>query len=385
MAHLARATTSIEAAGPAPANLKPLTAVRFFAAAWVVLFLYWPSLTADSMPPLVAKGYLGVELFFTLSGFILCHVYLPKVEAGRFRYGQFLWARLSRIYPLHLVCILGIALLGAAAFAAGRSIDPNVLSLPALAPNLLLVHAWGFAPVSGWNHPSWSISAEWSAYLTFPAYAFVAMSLRRRPRLALALALAALFAINAAFQALAGFPLTEATFAWGALRIVPCFAYGCALYLVWRSGVVQGRSAAAAGALILGAAIVIGALFSLPDPVLVALEGGLILCLGVLSNQDSSAQTPRALVYLGEISYSIYMICVPWQLVFVNIVAATMHKDDKHLSIGLWIVFLAMVVPLAAISYHLIERPARAGMRHWAVGWGRRGVNGTSGEKRIFS
>ena len=377
------ATITEESSGPA--NLKPLTALRFFAAAWVVLFLYWPSLTANAMPPLVGKGYLGVEVFFTLSGFILCHVYLPNAEAGRFRYGQFLWARLARIYPLHLATMLGIGLLGAAAMAAGRSIDPNVLSLPALAPNLLLVHAWGFAPVSGWNHPSWSISAEWFAYLTFPAFAFVAMRLSRRPRLALMLALAALFAINAVFRALAGFPLTEATYAWGALRIVPCFAYGCALYLAWRSGVARGRRTVAAGASILGAAIVIGALAGLPDPILVAFGGGLILCLAALSNQDSGARTPSALVYLGEISYSIYMVCVPWQLIFVNSVAYALHKEDKHLRFGVWLVFLVSVVPLAALTYHLVERPARSGMRRWAFAWGKRGVNGTSAEKRIFS
>ena len=50
-----------------PQDLKQLTSLRFFAAMWVVLFHYWPSLSAV-MPPLVSKGYLGVELFFVLSG-----------------------------------------------------------------------------------------------------------------------------------------------------------------------------------------------------------------------------------------------------------------------------------------------------------------------------
>ena len=82
-------------------DIRPLTSLRFFAAMWVVAFHYWPNLSSV-MPPLVAKGYLGVELFFVLSGFILCHVYLDSVADGGFRYGSFLWARLARIYPLHL-------------------------------------------------------------------------------------------------------------------------------------------------------------------------------------------------------------------------------------------------------------------------------------------
>ena len=85
-----------------PENLKPLTTMRFFAAAWVVLYHYWPLLVAGEKPALVARGYLGVELFFVLSGFILSHVYLESFGARTFSYGRFLWARLARIYPVHL-------------------------------------------------------------------------------------------------------------------------------------------------------------------------------------------------------------------------------------------------------------------------------------------
>src|SRR5271170_4068317 len=96
-------------------DLKQLTSLRFFAAIWVVLYHFWPSLGVP-MPALVAKGYLGVELFFTLSGFILCHVYLQGFGEGRFNYSAFLWARLARIYPVHFATLAG---LGAVALAAG--------------------------------------------------------------------------------------------------------------------------------------------------------------------------------------------------------------------------------------------------------------------------
>src|SRR6202161_3995096 len=144
------------------------------------------------MPPLVAKGYLGVELFFVLSGFILCPVYLDQVADGGFRYGSFLWARLARIYPLHLATLAGIGAMALAALAAGRVIDPNILSWSSLPANLLLVQAWGYAPQAGWNHPSWSISAEWFAYLSFPVFAIAAAGLRRWPGAAVTCALALL-------------------------------------------------------------------------------------------------------------------------------------------------------------------------------------------------
>jgi peptidoglycan/LPS O-acetylase OafA/YrhL len=223
----------------APKDIRPLTSLRFFAAMWVVIFHYWPNLSA-SMPGVVGKGYLGVELFFTLSGFILCHVYLDSVADGGFRYFGFLWARLARIYPLHLATLAAVGVMALTAQAAGRSIEASVLSWSSLPANLLLIHAWGFAPVAGWNHPSWSISAEWFAYLTFPLFAWSAWRLRHRPWLALAGALVAMATLYAVFQRLAGFPLTRATIAWGALRIIPCFAIGCAVNLLWRSDAVQG-------------------------------------------------------------------------------------------------------------------------------------------------
>ena len=368
-----------------PENLKPLTALRFFAAMWVVLFSYWPKLAVGFTPAIVAKGYLGVELFFTLSGFILCHVYLKSVEEGRFRYGGFLWARLARIYPLHLACLLAIGALGLAALAVGQAIDPNVLSLPALAPNLLLVHAWGFAPVSGWNHSSWSISAEWFAYLAFPAFAFVALKLRHRPQMAVAGALALVFGLNLVFERLAGFPLTQATILWGALRIVPCFALGCALHLLWRSGAVQGRTTAVAGASIFGALLLGLAQFGAPDPVLIALGGGLILFLAAMSSTGSTLLSNRTLVYLGEISYSIYMVCVLWELVFTHGPASLLHLDGDHLPLSAWLIFVAGVIPLAAASHHLVERPCRDGLKAWAAKPRKRDLAGTPGKKRVFS
>jgi peptidoglycan/LPS O-acetylase OafA/YrhL len=84
------------------------------------------------------------------------------------------------------------------------------------------------------------------------------------------------------------------------------------------------------------------------------------------------------LVYLGEISYSIYMVHALWDLVFANGVASLLHLDAKHLPLGLWLMLVAGVVPLAAASYHLIERPARERLREWHPGTARRGLNITT-------
>ena len=346
-----------------PENLKSLTSLRFFAAMWVVLFHYWPNLTPDAPPMLIAKGYLGVELFFTLSGFILCHVYLASVADGGFRYGSFLWARVARVYPLHLATLLGVGAMALAATAAGKAIDANVLAWSSLPANLLMVHAWGFAPQAGWNHPSWSISAEWFAYTTFPAFAWAALKLRDRPWIAAAAAAGFMASLYAIFERLTGQSLTHATIAWGALRIVPCFAYGCAVYLLWRSGAVRRLDRALAGALFSGAALLVIAQMGAPDAAIVLLFGVLILSLASLSSLGSAIGTGNISVYLGEISYSIYMICIPWKLLYVNVCSQIFGFDKTHMPLVAWMIFVLSLIPLAGLSHLLIERPARKLLR----------------------
>jgi peptidoglycan/LPS O-acetylase OafA/YrhL len=188
------------------------------------------------------------------------------------------------------------------------------------------------------------------------------------------MALVLVFAMNALFLKFIGFPLTRATIAWGALRIVPCFAYGCALYLVWRNGAVQSRMAAVLGASFFGAALILGAQVALPDPVLVAIGGGLILFLASLSSTGSKAFSNPVLVYLGEISYSIYMVHTLWDLIFVNGVSAALHIEGKQLPLGLWLILTLGVIPLASASYHLVERPARERLRTWRLPAQKRGL-----------
>ncbi|MDB5431172.1 MAG: acyltransferase [Caulobacter sp.] len=349
------------------ANIRPLTSLRFFAAMWVVLFHYWPDLAGVGPETgLVAKGYLGVELFFVLSGFILCHVYLASAEEGRFRYGAFLWNRLARVYPLHLFTLAGVIALGVAATLAGLSINANILDWASLPANLTLTQAWGLAPQAAFNHPSWSISAEWFAYLSFPAFAWAAIRLKNRPWLGVGLALALIAVLYPLFERLAGYSLTEATIRWGALRIVPCFALGCAMHGLWRSGALANRTVTLLGASISGVAIAATAFFGASDALAVAGFGGLIASLASLSNTGSTFGSQPIFVYLGEISYSIYMICVPWKILFVNTAAKWLNLSDERLPLYVWLIFLVSVIPLAAASYHLVESPMRSQMKLWA-------------------
>jgi len=348
---------------PTPPDLRALTTLRFFAALWVVLYTAWPHLDVGFVPVAVTKGYLGVETFFVLSGFILSHVYLEAAGEKRFRYGGFLWARLARVYPLHLVTLFGMIGLGLVATAAGMSIDGSLTNWRDLPAHLTLTHAWGLAGSSAFNHPSWSISAEWAAYLGFPAFAFVAWRLRDRPVLATGLAVGLALALYAAFEPLAGYSLTEATFRWGALRIVPCFALGCALYLIHRRG---GVPYAGPVALASGAAVLVSASLGLWDAITVLAAGGLILGLGSLDNSRAGVLGSKLGVYLGEISYSIYMVCAPVLLLTTNVAARLTGAEDKQFPVIVWLALVAAIPVAAMVTYHLVERPARKALRGMA-------------------
>jgi peptidoglycan/LPS O-acetylase OafA/YrhL len=345
-----------------PKDLKQLTALRFFAAMWVVLFHYWPSLGIDA-PALVGKGYLGVDLFFTLSGFILCHVYLKGFGEGRFRYAEFLWARLARIYPLHIATLGGLAVLALGATVLGLHAGDKLLIWSSLVPNLLLLQAWGLAPDGGWNHPSWSISAEWFAYLAFPAFAFAAWRVRRRPVVAVLAASAFVVALQVGFERVAGFPLTKATLLWGALRIVPCFALGSAVNLLWRAKPLAAKTEATIVTLSALIAITAFAAVNTPDWASVIAFGALIYGMASLASAGSRALTSPALVYLGEVSFAVYMVCIPWELLVENGAHKVLHVQGDTLPLFAWLAMLAGALPAGMALHHLVERPARTAMR----------------------
>jgi peptidoglycan/LPS O-acetylase OafA/YrhL len=353
-----------------PKNLKPLTALRFFAAMWVVAYQFWPSLGGDR-PLVLAKGYLGVDLFFILSGFILCHVYLRPFGERRFSYREFLWARLARIYPTHIVTLIGFGVLVYLGSLLGVHAGGNVVVWSSLPAQLTLTQAWGLAPLGGWNHPAWSISAEWFAYLCFPAFAAATWAGRDRPRLAALAAVLLAIGFEIGFQRVVGLVLTDATILWGAARIAPPFVIGCGVYLLWSSQALRTSTAAVAVvAASLGMALIslgIGA----PDWLTITLFGGLIYGLASLTSAGSPLFSGKIWVYLGEISFALYMVSVPWGLAFDKGVHRLLHLPGETLTPTVWCLQYFGVIPAAIILHHLVERPAREAMRRRGAPFGR--------------
>ncbi len=122
-----------------------------------------------------AGGDCGVAFFFILSGFVCSLGYGQRICEGVFRYGDFLWKRLKKLYPLHLLCLLFFLL-----------VSQTTLDLKVLV-NALLLQSW--VPDPDWyfscNKVSWFLSSLLFCYVLFP---FVYRHLSRSLTLAVLLA-----------------------------------------------------------------------------------------------------------------------------------------------------------------------------------------------------
>jgi peptidoglycan/LPS O-acetylase OafA/YrhL len=249
----------------------------------------------------------------------------------------------------------------------------NVLVWPSLPAQLTLTQAWGLAPQGGWNHPAWSISAEWFAYLSFPAFAAATWAGRHRPRLAALTALAVATGFEIGFQRVVGMALTDATIVWGAARILPPFAIGCGVYLLWSSHPLRTSAAAIAAAGASLAAAVAGLASGAPDGVAIALFGGLIYGLASLASAGSPLFSGAIVVYLGEVSFALYMISVPWGVAYNKGLHWLLHQPGEVLSPRMWALGSLGLIPAAMVLHHLIEKPAREALRRWGSPFSPRG------------
>ncbi|MCO8050049.1 acyltransferase [Proteus penneri] len=140
-------------------HILPLTSIRFFAA----IFVLFSHLDFFKNTPFyfiyVKEGFIGVTLFFILSGFVLSYSYQEKLLRGEKNKFAFYTARIARIYPLHILTLL-FTLLFLYQNESIKEILSNIFLLQALIPKASYYFSL--------NAPSWSISVELFFYLCFP-------------------------------------------------------------------------------------------------------------------------------------------------------------------------------------------------------------------------
>jgi peptidoglycan/LPS O-acetylase OafA/YrhL len=380
-------------------RLEPLTGLRGVAACAVLIahaidISFYYKGVAIFHPAAARLAYFGMALFFVLSGFVIQYNYAASFASGPLVPAtyRFFVARFARLYPLYI-----ISLLCSLSYIPPPNFGPRViLTYLTLTQSWLNVQMATFAP-------DWSISAEWFFYVAFVPLTFVLMRLRQ-PVVALAL----LCGPGAIVLALAlhhwQAPLTEFARAWfwhrEAISAEPWlwFSYYSPYLrlLEFLAGVLAAKAynSQAAGGVVpvsawlfmvcallwcatviaddaLTANTVLGTILSnfIYAPVLAPL----MLCLCRYESGLSRLLSSRPAVFLGEISYSIYI----WSFFVMTMLSSYfVSKEESALaylnSTVKALVTIALTVVFAYGSYRLIEAPSRR--------WLRQALAGTSGK-----
>lgn len=287
-------------------------------------------------------GHVAVQYFWAVSGFVFAHVYLADPAAR----SRFWLARVARLWPLHLLTLMLVALLqatyaginGTAFIYHQQDMRHFLLSLP-------LVHYWGWQTNQSFNGPSWSLSTE---ILAYAAFWLLLPALRRAP-LGLALPVAA--AALALF--LRGWPNEP---------VLTCIGYffgGVAVYGAMLRGWLRGPVLAGAGAALLAACLWVAWHWHRPDDVATLLGTFGVLALVLAADLADRAEWLRIGRQLGDASYGIYLWHFPLQLALVLVIDATLGSRAIARQPAFLLAFVGAVVLAGFASHRWIERPAQ--------------------------
>jgi peptidoglycan/LPS O-acetylase OafA/YrhL len=339
-------------------QFETLDGLRGIAAIAVVLFHFETNYKGD---PVFPHGYLAVDFFFALSGFVLTFAYQRKLDAGQPTL-SFLKARLIRLYPLYLLGLgLGtIALHHEQASKGARggfgdfwgSLVLNLLFLPTLA---------GFWPAFPLDPPAWSLFSEMAMNVVHAVW------LRRRSTRALVLIGAA---ATSGFLAVAlwfhtvNFGAKETDVYWGLLRVSFSYLVGMLLCRLWQAFPHAARIPSSLGAILL-----LGLLWFPLNPAHVLRADLAAVCVGcpvILLLGAYAVPHPhvrRFSTLLGKSSYAMYAIHAPflalanWAcVVFLH---QTLGKHEKRSAVAV----ICILVPLSLLLERFYDIPVRAVLR----------------------
>jgi peptidoglycan/LPS O-acetylase OafA/YrhL len=337
-------------------EISSLTTIRGIAALWVVIFHLWTALLklmpeASFLSPLIASGHFAVPLFFILSGYVLSLQYLKKLSLLTIKVVLRFWLlRLGRVYPVHC-CTLFIYLV---IFARRGWPTEAGLSIEKFISNIFLTHAWDYSFSVSWNYPSWSISSEWFAYLLFPLLAVPLSRIGRRSATLLLVLACGLSAYVFAFEQNLVFR--------GLAVVLPTVVGGIALAILYPPETSKANQP-------LWAEICLLAILALPfaigkspiqSAIYIVLFFTLVAILGSNGHFSTAFWRSPPLIYLGEISYSLYMThAISITLITRFFPFATLQAKPFFFRSGFLLVCLVVILGIAIGVYYAAERPLR--------------------------
>ena len=311
-------------------------------------------------------GYIAVDIFFVISGYVIAKVYLDSLISKR-QFWNFCVNRFARLYPTHFLMLSIFFCLELVKYFAehfygvvansGSALEKNNFS--ALLANILLIHGWIGQPLSStFNIPSWSVSVEFFCYIIF---ALLVNYFRKF----LMLTVIAIVLISLCCIFVSG----SSELVRGALG----FSVGVILFLVQRQKFVSIIAHKICVALSLFALIVLVCMNDSPEHSMLAIFAcsPLVAFLGVKDLRLDTGLKYRvgiAIQYLGSRSYTVYMLhfFVLWALgrlnQFLLSSADIMAFISKNLYMSTFIsalIFVGASIFVSELIYRKFEMPLK--------------------------
>lgn len=365
-------------------EILPLTGLRIVAALWVVVFHVGGNFLSEFpgvarvLWPILHNGGLGVDLFFGLSGFVLTLNYVDKMgeKVDRAKTRMFLWARLSRVWPVYFVT-LNIAALWHGGLMAIHSHDPVVVdefSVLSYLRQLFMVVLWTSPDFDRltWNGPAWSVSAEWLVYCIFPVLVLLFARIGRVARNRQLMVLAMLAVMPVALFAVAGEGLYAMPYLW-LIRLLGAFVAGSLACLVVRRIPRTARTDRMGTwwsyILMIGVVAVLYLAHALDRPnaviLVVFLFPPLLVALAIADGGPARLLSTRPFVTGGHFSYSVYLV----HMLIIEVIWWAQSEwpsvfGGGRIAFSVLLPLIPVIVCVAGyLMWRYVEEPSRKKMR----------------------
>lgn len=349
--------TAAQVAKHAPAHLayrRDIDGLRALAVLLVVVF--------HAFPKSMGGGYIGVDVFFVISGYLISGLIFERLQAGSFSIIDFYVRRVRRIFPALLLVMLATMVVGWLVLLSDEfgKLGKHVVAGATFVSNIVLWREAGYFDDDAALKPLlhlWSLGVEEQFYFVWPLLLAVLWGVRRHMLAAIAVMAAISFAANVFFvgsmpTAVFFLPLTR----FWELMLGAGLAYAA---LTGKPAISDGRIREVAAplgvAMIAAAAALMDKSSRFPGywALLPSLGAVLVIAAGPSAWLNRTLFSHRAVVYVGLISYPLYL----WHWPLLSI--ARLVNAGAPLAPAVAGGLMLLAVLMASLTYRFVEKPIR--------------------------
>ena len=361
--------------------LTTLTPLRGIAALFIVIYhsnLMFAPILPSGYTQFLDSGWLWVDFFFVLSGFIMCYAYGKyfNERVNKTAYKKYIGARFARVYPLHFITTIWVFICSVIIVhftAHMNSFLSEIINPKALPACLLLIQSLHIYFTPPLNTPSWSLSTEWWVYMIFPFFVPFFIRLKTAGKIIITMLIVASFILlRYKIGPLSNpGPSINIMTDFGILRCLAGFFTGMLLFTFYEHRMGFNFIKRDWFFMLSFLGVIAAMHFGIMDIIIVAFFPFILISAAYNQTMVKRFLDTRVLQRLGDWSFSIYMVHVPIIFTFFTIkiiqdhkliddtVKAAPQKPNYIACVVMCIALVTLTLILAAIFYRFIEIPAR--------------------------